>query len=244
MVKILLVDDDKVLSDELASWLQKQEKHIVDQAFNGADARLYLETYEYALIILDWEMPDRSGIEVLSEYRRKGGTTPVLMLTGRSQTADKLSGLDTGADDYLTKPFEAPELSARVRALLRRSSLKSDESAGHLLRFAAVEMDLRTRQVLVNFQVVKFQPSEFDLLFFLASHPGQVFSLERLIQEAWKGNERASEGSFRVCLSRVKKKIQETPEAPYIENIPGQGYRFSLKANQIRTDAHEQSGSS
>lgn len=229
MVKILLVDDDKALSDELIAWLTKPDQHTVDQALDGVAAELFLESYSYALIILDWELPDTSGVDILRKFRNAGGKTPVLMLTGRNATSDKLKGLDTGSDDYLTKPFNPEELSARVRALLRRAYPDNADDATSL-RFGKVLMDCHTRRVEFDSQLIKFQPSEFDLLYFLATHPNQIFDADRLIKMAWPENERASEGSLRVCLSRIRKKIQDSDELPFIENLAGAGYRFNPRA--------------
>lgn len=224
-MKLLIVDDDLNLSNELAAWLVKNDRHTVDQAFNAEDAHHFLRSYNYALIILDWELPDGSGVQILKSFRQAGGTTPVLMLTGRTSTSDKMTGLDTGSDDYLTKPFEAVELSARVRALLRRAYPDSTDES--IIRFKNVVMDLHTRKVEVSSEPVKFQPNEFDLLLFLASHPKQIFSADRLIELAWPGKEKASDASLRVSLSRIRKKIQDSDNNPLIENLQGQGYRYN-----------------
>lgn len=224
MAKILLVEDDKSLSGEVKNWLNKQEHYTVDQAFSAKDAMLFLETYTYDIIVLDWELPDGAGIDILRTFRTNGGKTPVLMLTGRDSVVDKTTGLDTGSDDYLTKPFQPEELSARLRALIRRFTQNRPNDA---VQFGNVVVDAVTRKVEVDSQEVKFQPSEFDLLYFLCTNPDRVFPVTQLLNRAWPDSERATEASLRVCVSRIRQKIKDAEEVPIIENLPGQGYRFN-----------------
>lgn len=224
MAKILLVEDDKALSEQLADWLRKEEHHTVDVAGNGTDAVLFLETYVYDAVVLDWELPECSGIHVLRTFRQNGGRTPVLMLTGRASVSDKIIGLDTGSDDYLTKPFQPEELSARLRGLMRRCH--SDEF-DERVRFGKVTLDAASRTAQFQNDSLKLQPAEFDLLFFLATNPDQTFTAEKLVSQAWPDNERANPASLRVCISRLRKKIADEDDDPIIENLPGQGYRFN-----------------
>ncbi len=224
MAKILLVEDDQSLSGEVKNWLHKQEHYTIDQAFSAKDAMLFLETYTYDVVVLDWELPDGAGIDILRKFRTSGAKTPVLMLTGRDSVLDKTTGLDTGSDDYLTKPFQPEELSARLRALIRRFS---DSTTSNAIKFSNVVLDAITRRVEVDLQEVKFQPAEFDLLYFLCMNPDHIFPATQLMSSAWPDSERATEASLRVCVSRIRQKIKDPDATPKIENLPGQGYRFN-----------------
>src|SRR5258706_1536641 len=142
MPKILIVEDNTELADNVREWLLG-EQYVVDCCADGVEALAYLDAYEYDAVVLDWTLPKMSGIEVCKQYRAQGGTTPVIMLTGRRTVDDKESGLDAGADDYLTKPFEVRELSARIRALLRRAAKVS----GNVLKAGNLELDKEKHRV-------------------------------------------------------------------------------------------------
>ena len=177
MAKVLVVEDDADTGATIKDLLVL-ESHTVEVVADGSEASNRLQQYDYDLVVLDWELPDKTGVEVLKEYRDNRGKTPVLMLTGRSDFTDKETGLDTGADDYLTKPFHPREFGARVRALLRRPKVVESES----LELAGISLDTRTRMVKLSGKELDLRPKEYALLEFLMRHPNETFSPETLLK--------------------------------------------------------------
>ena len=171
MAKILLVEDDAESSQMTKSWLTL-DRHEVDCVDNGEEAIAKLRVYNYDVILLDWQLPEHSGVDILKEFRRRGGTSPVLLLTGRALSSDKEIGLDSGADDYLTKPFDGKELLARIRALLRRSSGFTDS----VLKCRDIVLDPQAYRVTRNGKEIHLLPKEFALLDFLMRNPSRLFS--------------------------------------------------------------------
>jgi DNA-binding response OmpR family regulator len=221
MAKILLVEDDKVAADALKHWLEL-ERHIVETCGDGADALSLINNYKYDLVILDWELPGMSGIEVLRHLNSSGRKSYILMLTGKSQLIDKELGLDQGADDYLTKPFEVKELSARVRALLRRSS----QTHTSTLTCRDLELNPATCRITRGGEELKLLPTEYALLEFFMRHPGQVYSVEALLEHVWKSETEATITAVRTYITRLRKKIDVAGAPPYIATIHGLGYRL------------------
>jgi len=201
------------------------EHHIVDVATTGEEALNLLKTSNFDLIILDISLPGISGVEVLVQYRAMGGPTPVLILTGRGALKDKEEGLDNGADDYLTKPFHLRELSARMRAMLRRPRTTLDNT----LRFKDLEMDPSSFRVYKGEEEVHLARMEFALLEFLIRHKGQVFSPEALLDRVWASDSERSPESLRTLIKKLRRKIDSPGEDTLIENVHGVGYRLSDK---------------
>src|SRR4030095_15121453 len=203
MAKILLVEDDVQLSRTVKGWLSL-EHHSVETVQSGQDALDMLAVYQYDLIVLDWQLPGLSGLELCKEFRSQGGLTPILMLTGKSAIAEKEAGLDAGSDDYLTKPFHMKELSARVRALLRRASGMTSNvlSAGKLV------LDPSLYRVTVNGEEIHLQKREFALLEFLMRNPNKVFSAEALLERVWASETDATPFAIRTCMMRLRRKIE------------------------------------
>src|SRR5687767_5196794 len=170
VAKILLVEDDMSLSERLAEWLER-EHHLVELVADGTDAISFLEGYSYDVIILDWNLPGLSGLEICKHARSRGIATPILFLTGVTDIPDKAAALDTGADDYVTKPCHFQELSARVRALLRRPSVQTSNR----LTVGELELDPEEHLVHNSGSSIQLLPKEFALLEFMLRHPGQVF---------------------------------------------------------------------
>ena len=181
-----------------------------------------METYTYDAIVLDWGLPDGTGLDLISTYRTGGGAAPILMLTGRSQTSDKEEGLDGGADDYLTKPFQLRELTARLRALMRRPSVLVNE----VLRGGNLELDVLKHELWKDGEPVKLFPQEFALLETLMRKPGVVHTTESLINHVWKSEAGASGETVRTSVLRLRRKIDTTGEPSWIENVHGVGYKF------------------
>lgn len=219
MAKILVVEDDKQVGSVLLDVLS-HEHYLTDLATTLSDARHYLKISAYDMILLDWELPDGSGVDLCRDLRRSGDPIPILMLTGRTSINDKATGLDIGADDYLTKPFELPELLARIRSLLRR--LWRDK--GERLKFGPLEMDIQTRQVFRDGKELKLLRKEFDLLELLMRNQNSCFSTEMLLQKLWGGDTEAGSDAVFQCIRRLRRKLDEG-EGPSIVHLEhGQGY--------------------
>ncbi|MBZ0186582.1 MAG: response regulator transcription factor [Candidatus Obscuribacterales bacterium] len=221
MAKILLVEDEADISDLVTAWLAK-DHHVVEVAATGEQALDLLRVYPFDVLILDWMLPGVSGVEVCREYRTRGGTSPILMLTAKSHVNEKEKGLDAGADDYLTKPFELIELSARVRALLRRPV----SFAGTVLKVGTIVLDTSTHKVTKNGGEVQLLPKEFALLAFFMRHPNQVFSAEALLDRVWSYDSEASPETIRTYIKRLRKKIDEEDKSSLIGTVHGVGYKL------------------
>lgn len=221
MSKLLLVEDDADFLDRLEEYL-KTERYTVDSATTGTDGLEKLTFYQYDLVVLDWNLPGISGVDLLKQFRDMGGVTPVLMLTGRDQIADKTIGLDSGADDYLTKPFSLLELSARIRALLRRPQnvQKNTLSAG------ALELDTISREVFVSGKKIELLPLEYGVLEFLLRHPNQVFSHSQLVERVWKSESNATAEAVRTLITALRKKISVNDKGSIIKTVHGLGYKL------------------
>jgi two-component system, OmpR family, manganese sensing response regulator len=217
MAKILVVEDDLETCELLAQTLER-ENHSVEKCMTGADGDFMLSTYEYDLVVLDWDLPVKSGLDICKSFRSRGGRTPILMLTGKNEIVDKETGLDTGADDYLTKPYAVRELLARVRSLLRRPAalLENELSAG------AVVMDPTKFLVTVEGNKVDLNPSEFKLLEFLLRHPNQVFHPEVLLNKVWPSESESTVEALRSAMKRLRRKLG--PSGEVIHTVLGVGY--------------------
>ncbi len=222
MAKILIVEDDTSLCEVVASWLKFQH-HTVEVTHSGAQADLLLRTYQYEIVILDWALPDVQGIEVLQAFRSRGGRTPVLMLTGKGRIEDKEQGLDVGADDYLTKPFDVKEVGARIRALLRRP----DNYIDNVIKAGSISLNLTTYEVTRDGTPVKLFPRELALLEFFMRNPGHVFTGEALIERVWKSEAAVSLETLRTSIRRLRKQIDRDGEPSIIENLHGIGYKLN-----------------
>jgi DNA-binding response OmpR family regulator len=222
--KILVVDDKQELRTLLKSYLT-QEGFEISLAGNGQEALFIARQQKPDLIILDLMMPEMGGYEFLRVFSREADT-PIIILTARLEESEKVLGLELGADDYVTKPFSPRELTARVRAVLRRQERSSQLPA--VLRFDQVCLDREGRKLTVREQKVDLTPSEFELLAALMAAPGRVFSrlelLDRLQGSAYEGYERTID----VHIRNLRIKIESDPSNPrYIETVYGAGYRFS-----------------
>lgn len=209
-------------------------------AGDGREALTVLGSETFDVIVLDLMIPSIDGLAICRAVRRGGPNTgtPILMLTARREEADKVLGLESGADDYLTKPFGVRELVARVRALLRRAGGRRDAAAGSgadqsmtappPLRVLDLEIDLARRRVRVAGSDVELTTQEFNLLHALASHPGIVFSREALLTKVWKGDTFVTDRSVDALVKRLRKKIESDPAEPrYVLTVWGSGYKFS-----------------
>lgn len=217
MAKILIVEDNEDLANTVRTFLMF-EHHTVEHLVDGQDANDHLRTFQYDLIVLDWSLPRLSGLDILKRFRSLGGTTPVLMLTGHDTITEKEAGLDSGADDYLTKPFHMKELGARVRALLRRPSAVSS----NILEAGNITVDTAKYRVTVNGEPMTLVPREFQLLEFFMRHPNQVFSPEALLNRVWPSDSEATTEALRTALKRLRKKVD--PDGNLLRTVHGVGY--------------------
>lgn len=224
-MRILLVEDSVSLTDALETVL-KREKYSVESAHDGEEGLAYGETDVYDLIILDVMMPKMNGIEVLRALRAKHISTPVLMLTALSQDSDKVIGLDSGADDYLTKPFSMPELLARIRALTRR---KGDIITGNVLSYMNVDLNISKYTLSFADKSVKLSRKEFELLRQFFEHPTFVVKRDQLINKVWGFESDIESNNLEVFMSFIRKKLSFL-DAPFtVTPIRGVGYRLSEK---------------
>lgn len=221
MPKILVIEDDAGLNRMIREWLTF-ERNDVDYAENGRDGLEKLQCYEYDCVILDWELPEMNGLEVLQKFRSQGKPTPVLMLTGKSTIVDKEQGLDSGADDYLTKPFHMKELSARLRALMRRVAV----NVSNIVEAKGIRLDSASFRVKRGEEDIQLMPKEFALLEFLMRHADQVFSAETLLNRVWSSDSEATIDAITTCIKRIRKKIDREGEVSVIKTVHGVGYKF------------------
>lgn len=218
-MRILLVEDDASLGPALVELLAG-EAYAVDHAPDGDTASELFDVNTYDVVVLDWSIPPPTGVELLREWRQQGDATPVLMLTGKSGVSDRVSGLDTGADDYLTKPFVFEELLARVRSLLRRREkpLQSDLSAGD------VEMDRAAHVVCVAGRPIELSPKEFALLEYFLHHKDEVVTRSDLSEHVWDDSFDSFSNVIDVTVHRLRKKIDGGKEARLLHTVKGVGY--------------------
>lgn len=221
MTKILLVEDDKNMANTVEDWLKTQQYEI-DVAYDGDDGAERLLFYQYDAVILDWSLPHKSGLQICQEFRSRGGKTPILMLTGKDAVEDKEVGLDSGADDYLTKPFHLRELSARIKALLRRPVVVVAE----MISFCGIDLDTKARRVRRDGVDLNLAPLEYKLLEFLMRNPNEVFAPEALLNRVWPNDSDASNETVRTCIKKLRKKVDIEGSESVITNLPGVGYRF------------------
>lgn len=229
--RVLIIDDDP----ELCALMKKcvvQEGLEADIAYNGKDglARISERNDTYCLVILDVMLPGMNGFQVLSEIR-KNSMVPVLMLTAKGDEVDKVTGLRLGADDYLTKPFSINELMARMESLIRRYTKYNKDVFSNILNFKNMVINKESRTVYINGESIDLTSKEFDLLVFLASNKGRVFTKKQIYTQVW-GNEYAfDDNNIMSFISKLRKKIEPDPEHPfYILTVHGVGYRFNKEA--------------
>ncbi|XQE68574.1 response regulator [Pseudomonas sp. P3C3] len=214
-MRLLLVEDDKALGEGLRLGL-RQESYTVDWLEDGASALHALLSEDFDLLVLDLGLPRMSGLQVLRELRRSGSALPVLILTARDATEDRIAGLDAGADDYLVKPFDLDELKARLRALLRRSAGRAELRIEH----AGVSLDPSSQQVSYQGKPVPMTPKEYLLLHELLSQPGKVLTRERLAQLLYGWDEEAESNTLEVHIHHLRKKLF----SGLIRTVRGVGY--------------------
>lgn len=224
--RVLVVDDEPMVLEVVERYL-KREGFEVQTAGDGDKALVLAGTWGPDLIVLDLMLPGTDGLEVCRALRKQS-STPIIMVTARGEETDRVVGLELGADDYVVKPFSPRELVARIKAVLRRSQGgDAPASAGKALRFHGLSIHPETRRVEVGGNPVELTAREFDLLSFLASHPGQVFTREQLMNDVWDYTFAGDSSTVTVHIRRVREKIEADPMRPrFIKTVWGVGYKF------------------
>jgi len=222
---ILVVDDEKLLVKGLKRSLE-QEGYLVLVSYDGEECLKILEREDVDLILLDLMLPGIDGLE-LCRIIRKGRDIPIIMLTARGEDVDKIVGLELGADDYITKPFNTRELIARIRAVLRRYSATPGDNRSKVIQVGQLRIDSLRRKVFRGDEKVDLTAREFDLLYLLATHPGRVFNRENLLESVWGSQYYADLRTVDVHIRRLRGKLEDEPGDPeYILTKWGVGYYF------------------
>lgn len=222
--KILIVDDDENISELIALYLEK-EGYGTKSVNNGNTAVEVFKSYMPNLVILDLMLPGRDGFDVCKDIRQIS-TVPIIMLTAKGETFDKILGLELGADDYMVKPFDTKELTARVKAVLRRYTPKKENSKQIIL--PGLVINLSNYAVTYHDDKIEMPPKELELLYFLASNPNQVFTREQLLDRIWGYEYIGDTRTVDVHVKRIREKIKETDEWG-IKTVWGIGYKFEVR---------------
>ena len=228
MYNILVCDDDKEIVKAIEIYLAK-EGYNVFKAYDGNECLEILQKNKVQLVILDIMMPKKDGIETINEIREKY-SIPVIMLSAKSEDEDKIKGLDIGADDYVTKPFNPQELIARVNSLLRRytklgSAVEAEEE--NIFRVGDLEIDDNLKQVKINDQEIKLTPTEYKILKFLTENKGKVYSINQIYENIWAEDCYGAENIIAVHIRHIREKIEINPKEPkYLKVIWGVGYKI------------------
>lgn len=223
-MRLLLAEDEKELSKALCTVL-KHNNYSVDPVYNGQDALDYGLCENYDGIILDIMMPKMNGLDVLKKLRENGISTPVLILTAKSEIEDRITGLDTGADDYLTKPFAMGELLARIRALTRRKS----EFSPNLISYGNLSLNRETFELSVSENSVRLGNKEFQMIEMLLSNPGRLISTEQFMERIWGYETEAEINVVWVYISYLRKKLNSLGSSVEIKAVRGVGYTLEEK---------------
>jgi DNA-binding response OmpR family regulator len=221
---VLVVDDEPIVREVVVSYLRREGYRTLE-AGDGDSARRLLEEEPPNLVVLDLMLPGTDGLE-LCRWIRARSELPVIMCTARGDEADRIVGLELGADDYVTKPFSPRELAARVRTVLRRTATEIPRA--ERLSFDGLDIDARTREVTRNSEPLKLTAKEFDLLWFMANHARQVFSRDQLMDRVWGYEAALDTGTVTVHIRRLREKIEDEPSRPrFLQTVWGVGYRFN-----------------
>lgn len=225
--KILIIDDETAIRDMVTFALERQEFEV-QSTEDCHSALISLAESRPDLILLDWMLPDMSGVDLARRLRKEDNyrEIPIIMLTARGEDEDKIRGLESGADDYMTKPFSPGELIARIKAVLRRTGpVHGDE----LLKEGGLEIDLQSHRVTANGEPVELGPTEFRLLQFFMSHTERVYSRSQVLDQVWGNNVYIGDRTVDVHIRRLRKALEPSGLERHIQTVRGSGYRFSTK---------------
>ena len=224
-MRILLIDDEVELTDPLSRVLTR-EGYGVDVAYDGASGSQLAAQGGYDLLILDWMLPQKTGLEIAVQLRCTGQITPILFLTAKDTVDDRVQGLDAGADDYLVKPFELRELLARVRALLRRSAALESPTAVQRLQVEDLELDCENQLAYRQGRTIELSEKESQLLEYFMSHAGQLLTHSQIQQHLWGNSDQPSSNVLAALIRLLRRKVEVAGERPLIHTVYGKGYRF------------------
>ncbi|MDZ8096613.1 MAG: two-component system response regulator RppA [Nostoc sp. DedQUE05] len=233
-MRILLVDDEVELTQPLSRLLTR-EGYAVDAVYDGTSGSELARAGSYDLLILDWMLPGKTGLEICQELRRQSKTTPVLFLTAKDTLDDRVQGLDAGADDYLVKPFELRELLARVRALLRRSGTQTYETTSGRLTVADLELDCENQVAYRQGRIIELSQKESQLLQYFMEHTGQLLTHGQIMQNLWQ-EEEPSSNVIAALIRLLRRKIEVGKETALIHTVYGKGYRFGASSMESVTN--------
>jgi two-component system phosphate regulon response regulator PhoB len=220
-VAVLVVEDDEGIQDMLSYSLEPDGFKVVS-AFTSREGWEAIEKQQVDIVLLDWMLPDRSGIDLLHRIRKYYSQLPVIMITARAEEEDRVLGLDVGADDYITKPFSVRELKSRIQAVLRRTM--PDEQP---IQSGDLYLDPASQRVKVGEEEINLPPTEFRLLHYFMSHPERVFTRGQLLDQAWGANVYVEERTVDVHIRRLRKNLEPFNLDTLIQTVHGRGYRFS-----------------
>jgi DNA-binding response OmpR family regulator len=224
MAKILIVEDENAVAENIKDCLTA-ERHTSERAEDGRVALELLNIFVYDLILVDWNMPNTSGVEVCQSFRANGGQTPIIMVTGNNKIKDVVAGLDAGADDYIIKPFDKIDLLGRIRAMLRRYP----STPGEIIELGPLRLDCGALEATYAGQVLKLRNREFSLLQFLAKHNNQHFSARDLINRVWAGDGEPSMEGVRQSVKRLRDALVAVGGKQLVRFDKNLGYTLSLE---------------
>lgn len=241
-IKILIVEDDGPIRNLIATALQTNA-YKYDLAANGKTALLALSTHHYDIVLLDLGLPDKDGIEIIKQLRTFS-TTPIIVISARTNDEDKISALDAGADDYLTKPFSVEELLARVRSTLRRAQfLENQKSQREEITFenGDLKIDYPSRTVYFQGKELHLMPIEYNLLCLLAHNVGRVLTHQYILDKVWTNAMESDLSSLRVYMTTLRKKIEKNSTQKYIQTHIGVGYKM-IRVTDTKEDSNDEEG--
>lgn len=241
-IKILIVEDDGPIRNLIATALQTNA-YKYDLAANGKTALLALSTHHYDIVLLDLGLPDKDGIEIIDQLRTFS-TTPIIVISARTNDEDKIAALDAGADDYLTKPFSVEELLARVRSTLRRAQfLENQKSQREEIAFenGDLKIDYPSRTVYLQGKELHLMPIEYNLLCLLAHNVGRVLTHQYILDKVWTNAMESDLSSLRVYMTTLRKKIEKNSTQKYIQTHIGVGYKM-IRVTDTKEDSNDEAG--
>ncbi len=222
--KILIVDDDPHISEALRLYLEK-EGHEVKNAYDGVDGIACFKSYEPDLVLLDIMLPKKDGWQVCREIR-ESSSKPIIMITAKGEVFDKVLGLELGADDFVVKPFDMKELSARIKAVLRRYAAHDNQNEDEVIKFENIEISLQKYELKLNGKPVDIPPKELELHYFLASNFNRVFTRDQLLDKVWGFDYLGDSRTVDVHVKRLREKLEGVSDKWSLKTVWGVGYKF------------------